>query len=131
MKFEKLDLQNNYNEIKQLWEDRNLPVADIKILSEFGVVAKKENKIVGVMFLYLTVGTPISLIRFPVVDKELNKEEHETAINGLIKNTMILSKNLGYDYSLCTTNHKGLIKRLKDHGYSQDVDNCVHMNGVL
>lgn len=44
---------------------------------------------------------------------------------------MILSKELGYNYSLCTTNHKGLIKRLKEHGYSKDAENCVHMNGVL
>jgi hypothetical protein len=131
MKFEKLNLTQHYNEITELWKDRDLDIAKIEILSEFGIVAKKEDKVVGVIFLYLTLGTPVSLLRFPVIDKNLNKDEHETVINGLIKNTMILSKQLGYNYSLCTTNHKGLIKRLKSHGYSQDADNCVHMNGVL
>lgn len=129
--FEKLDLNSNYSEICDLWKDRSLPIAKQDVLSEFGIIAKNENKVIGVMFLYLTIGTPISLLRFPVIDKNLVKEEHEVVVNGLIKNTMILSKELGYNYSLCTTNHKGLIKRLKEHGYTQDADNCVHMNGVL
>lgn len=80
-----MNLKEQYEQITDLWKTRDLPVATLESLSEFGVIVKKENKVIGVIFLYLTLGTPVSLIRYPVVDKKLNKEEHNNAINGLIK----------------------------------------------
>lgn len=132
MKFEKLDLINNYNEIKLLWEERNLPVVDLNCLSQFGIIVKDDNdKIIGAIFLYLTIGTPISMIRFPIIDKSLNKTNHEFVADGLIKNVSILSKEMGYNIIFCSTNHKNFINRLKKHNYSIYAENCVHMNGEI
>lgn len=127
LKFSTLNLDKHYSDICELWKERNLPVVCFEFLSPYGCVASKDDKVVGAFFIYLTLNTPIYMIRFPVVDKNLSKEDSALAINGLIDMTETIAKELGYTVSLCSTNHKGLIKRLEVKNYLKEFSDCVHM----
>lgn len=125
--FDKLNLNKDYQDLCELWKKRNLDCLAFENCSDFGSVAKQNNKVVGVFFIYLTLNTPIYLIRFPVVDDSLSSEEKDEVVNGLISTTETIAKELGYKHALCTTNHRGLIKRLKSLDYKCEFENCVHL----
>lgn len=126
---DKLDLTKHYNEICNLWNSYSLDHISLDLLSPFGVVALNEKKeLVGVMFFYLSYAAPTCLLRFPVLDKNINKK---TVFNKMLNNSHDVLRSMGYKYILCSTNNKGLISYLEDNKYSKSFDNCSHLEGVL
>lgn len=124
----KLDLKNDYNDICALWDSRSLPHAHISLLSPFGITAKKEDTLVGALFMYLSYGVPTCMIRFPIIKKE---EDTDLIFNLMLDEAHSQLKQLGYKYIICSTNHNGLIKKLKNKNYNEEATNCSHLIGVL
>ncbi len=128
MEIRKLNLNKDYDQICNLWDSYDLPNLDLELASPFGTVAVINDKIIGAFFIYLSYGVPTAMIRFPVLDKQIDKD---IVFKNMIEFTHIELKKLGYKYVLCSTPHKGLINKLKNNNYIETFLNCSHLEGVL
>ncbi len=123
--------EKDYDLVSTWWKERNHAVITKDFLSDYGIMALIDNKPVGVMWLYPVMTTKWSMIRFPIVDPNVSKEVRDSALNLIFDNLHNISRDMGYTHIFCTTNHPGLITRLKKYNYTLDSENCVHFWGGL
>lgn len=125
----------NYEQDSQIvnswWSERNQLVIEKDYLSDYGVLAFINNKAVGCMWLYPVLSTKWSMIRFPITDPKSSKVDRELALDLIFDNIHNISKDMGYKYMFCTSNHPSLIKRLEKYNYVLDSKECSHFWGKL
>lgn len=131
MKTRLFNYEKDYELVCSWWQERNHTVIPKDFLSNYGVMALIDDKPVGVMWLYPVLSTTWSMIRFPIIDNSLSKEDRDLALDLIFDNLHNISRDMGYKYIFCTTNHTGLIRRLKKYGYTPDGENCVTFWGGL
>lgn len=131
MKTRLVNLDKDYPIFESWWKERNLFVAPKDILTQFGMVAEKDGKMLAAMWLCPVLTSKMCLLRFPISDPSINTQERSDAVDAVILSLHDLGRSLNCKYVLCSTNHKSLIKRLTKFNYLQEFTDCSHMVGVL
>lgn len=126
-----LDLNKDYETLSSWWTQRNHVIITKDFLSDYGVLASKNGKDLAAMWLYPVVSTKWCMVRFPIANPDTTKAERDAAMDLIINTLHLISKDMGYKYMFCTTNHPGLIKRLKSFGFVGDSENCINFWGGL
>lgn len=130
MKISRLDLKNDYEDIKKLFATYQQDAPSYHFSSPFGITARNDNNdLIGCFFLYLSFGVPTCLLRFPIISR--TEVDKSSVFSEMMKECRVFLKELGYEYILCSTPHKGLINKLKQNDYKEEVSNCSHLVGVV
>lgn len=105
-------------EIGALFEQWGMPCKTMEFASETGFAVCNDNGIQGAAYLYKT-NSPVSIIDMFVINKDLPKEEKETAIDLLIAALVVNSKKMGYRVIMAEPRFAKSIDRLKKHGFTE------------
>jgi hypothetical protein len=126
-----INLEEDYDKLKGMWDQHKHIHVPADMLGPFGFMAFEGETPVAAAFLCPFVGNSTCMLRFPVSNTEVSNEVRDQGIEHAFAAVHDLAKELGYKYVLCSTNHKGLIKRLKNLNYLVDAEDCQHLMGVL
>lgn len=102
MKTVKLNLQQ-FNDIKSIWEKRDFPLIDPRILSSFCYGQYKDQQLVSFVFLYPMLGSKLCWLGFPSTNSDIEKELRKESLTNVISDTMKIAKDMGYEYIMTTT----------------------------
>jgi hypothetical protein len=120
------NFDKDYQTVTKWWTERNHIQIKKDFLSDYGVMVSKDGKDLAAMWLYPMITTAYCMVRFPITNPETTKLERNEALDLVFANLHGMTKDLGYKYLFCTTNHPSLIKRLEKYQYTKDAENCVH-----
>lgn len=121
----------DYEVVSSWWKKRNCPIIPKDFLGNYGFIINENNKKLCAIWLYPIMTTKWCMVRFPISNPDITKEEHEKSLDLLFSSVHNISKDMGYKHIFCSTNHDGFIKRLNKYGYNQEATDCVHFWGVL
>lgn len=132
MRIELFKKDSHYETLTTFWQDREHLVIPKEYLSDYGFMAfDEQGNPVAAMWLYPVVSTNWCMVRFPISNPDVPNEIRSKAMDLIFDTIHKVSKDMGFNQIFCTTNHKGLIKRLTKYGYTLDSSDCVHFWGGL
>lgn len=126
-----ITLDKDYDMFKSWWTERKHVIIPKDFLTPFGFISYIDDKPISAMWLFPVLGSKSCSIRFPISNPDSTKKERNECLIDIIKKLNSLAREMDYKYVLCTTNHTGLIDKLKQVNYVEDASNCKHMVGVL
>lgn len=126
-----IDLNKDYETLCSWWSKRDHVIIPKEMLGSFGMIANVGNKDVAAAWIMPLLTTNTAMLRFPISDLEAKEEDRNIGIESVILSLHDFARDLNCKYVLCSTNHMGLIKRLKNLNYIEDSKDCVHLMGVL
>ena len=125
------DFNKDYELVTKWWTARNHIIVEKDFLSDYGVMVLDDHKPIIVMWLYPIMTTKWSMIRFPISNPDTTEIERDQAMEVLFHSLAGISKDMGYKYIFCTTNHPGLMNKLNKYGFSSEHTDCAHFWGGL
>jgi hypothetical protein len=126
-----ININKDYDILERWWNKRDLVHVPKEMLGPFGFMSYQGDTPVAAAWLCPFVGSNTCMLRFPVSNPEVSDEVRDQGVEEVLAAVHQLAKEMNYVYILCSTNHRGLIKRLKNINYLVDAENCQHLMGVL
>ena len=120
MKYRPLNLEEDYNKLKEIWECSPMKVAPaIEMLSPNGIVVTYDNEaVIGALFNFYIVGTQIALIGYPILDKySAIGVERDIIVDNMFMHAEFLALSHGYKYAQTYSSLKHIDERLEKNGW--------------
>jgi len=122
MNIRKLDLNKDYHIVEDWWKQRHWTPVAKEALSTIGYIVDD----IAAMWLYLSVGSKLAWIGFPIANPNTTKEQRNDAIDLLFNTIHEYAKINGYDFIITTSNIPAVINRIEKIGYIKGDENVSH-----
>lgn len=117
MKIVKIDLEKDYSQICDIWNNRKFDVIPKKVLSNSGFAICDETEFIAFCWLYPTIGSSTCWFSFPTTNPEFDKEVRKNALDILMKKVIEISKDMGYTVIMTTSGTESIIERLENNEF--------------
>lgn len=109
-----------------------LPLIDIELLSDIGVIIFESEKPLVCGWLYPTVGSKLCIIENVIRDKNFtNKELIDSSMSLLFETLHLIALDRGCKYIKNSVQNESMKNRLESYGYKMLETNVTTYMGVL
>lgn len=118
--------------IEKFSQDRNLPMIDKDLLSDYGFMISNDNNPVVCGWLYPTIGSKLCVIENVIRSVEIkDKDLIDDSMRLLFETLHLLAKDMGYRYIKNSVENESMKTRLESYGYKSLHDNVTNFIGVV
>lgn len=122
---------SDYKNIVKWWNFWRFPAPTLEMLSDIGIIVSLDGVDIACGWLY-TTNSAMCHVEFIVSNPEVRDRDIRTvAINGLIDEICISSKELGYKFAYTTLTNKNLENKFMDCGFIKGSVNCTEYIKIL
>lgn len=89
------------------------------VLSDYGIVAVNDGRLIAAVFVYPILGAKFALIGWPVASRTADRKERNVALDKVFKAAEVFAKEMGYIVTCTYTAKEISIARFKRHGYKE------------
>jgi hypothetical protein len=114
---EVFEIAKHYPIVSDWWARRKWPVIPTESLTPNGIIVQNGDNYICAAWLYKT-DSNLCWMEFFIGSPDASKRNLSNGLDMLIESLTALAKNMGFKFIFTSMSHKGLLGRMKKHGFN-------------
>lgn len=127
------ELENDYGVVSNWWAEHGYPKVPAYALSDDGFMAMYDNNPIAAVWAYTTDNSAMAWLEWVVSDPKADGKALKPCLLAMIEFAVRHCKAKGCNVILAHTDHKGIIKRCGEAGFTvstSEIKSLVYTGGI-